>query len=325
MTPTLKIFAEKGNTAVTNRSRRTRMRSRHVSKVVALGLAAAAFTACGTPSARTTGATNSASSDLTSSNAPSATNNATDIAYLVPPDIRKAGVLRIAADETVAPFAFKGTDGNVNGIDVSICGDVAKHLGLKPEFVDTAFAGIIVALQANKFDATCSGMYIKPERAQVINFVPYLQTGISIMAASGNPHKISSMDGVCGLNVGVTLGSAEEALAKEQIKLCTDAGKPAPKIATFPGYAEAIVNLSGQRVDAVLGDDPTLAYDATKSPGSMIVKSGINSVEDGIGVNKNSIALAGAITAALYAMKWDGSYAADLKKWNITNDGLSTF
>jgi len=252
----------------------------------------------------------------------SAASKTSTLASMVPASIRKSGVLTIGSDLTVAPYDFM-SKGKVAGIDDTLCGAAAKILGLKVKFINLAFGGLITALEANKFDAICSGMYDTPVRAAVVDFVPYIQTGISIVAAKGNPGNITSVTDLCGHTVAVTLGSAEQTLATSQAALCS-AGKTLT-VSTFPAYADAIAAMEGGRAQALLGDDPTMAYDVKSVPSLEVVASGINTVVNGIAVNRNDPQLAGALTAALYKMERDGTYAAGLKKWGVYADAITTF
>jgi polar amino acid transport system substrate-binding protein len=245
------------------------------------------------------------------------------LASMVPASIRKSGVLTIGSDLTVAPYDFI-SNGKVAGIDDTLCGDAAKALGLKVKFINLSFAGLITALEANKFDAICSGMYDTPVRAAVVDFVPYIQTGISIVAAKGNPDNIKSMTDLCGDTVAVTLGSAEQTLATSQAALCSAAGKTLT-VSTFPEYGDAIAAMESGRAQALLGDDPTMAYDVKSVPSLEVVASGIDTVVDGIAVNRSDPQLEGALSAAFYTMERNGTYAAGLKKWGITADAITTF
>ncbi|HUZ40641.1 MAG TPA: ABC transporter substrate-binding protein [Acidimicrobiales bacterium] len=244
------------------------------------------------------------------------------LASMVPAAIRKSGVLTIGSDLTVAPYDFI-SKGKVAGIDDTLCGEAAKTLGLKVRFINLSFAGLITALEANKFDVICSGMYDTPVRAAVVDFVPYIQTGISIVTATGNPDNIKSLTDLCGHTVAVTLGSAEQTLATSQVALCP-AGKTLT-VSTFPEYADAIAAMEGGRAQALLGDDPTMAYDVKSVPSLEVVDSGINTVVNGIAVNRNDPQLAGALSAALYTMERNGTYAAGLKKWGVAADAITTF
>lgn len=245
-------------------------------------------------------------------------------ASLVPSTIRSSGQLSIGSDMTVAPYDYL-SGGKADGIDASMCGGVASVLGLKQHWDNGQFGGLIVALEAKKFDVICSGMYITPVRSKAINFVPYIRTGISIVTKTGNPDHIKGLSGLCGLTLAVTLGSEEQTVAGQQSKACTKAGKSAINVTTYQEYAEALLNLRDGHADALLGDDPTMAYDVKQNPGTEVAVSGIDTVLNGIGVPKSDPGLLNAVSAALKKMKADGAYEAALKKWGITADAVSNF
>src|SRR5690349_7055872 len=65
---------------------------------------------------------------------------------MLPDDVSKAGVLRIAATKTFPPFTFTDDAGKFTGIDVEILTEVAKRLGLKAEFTPTDYPTILPGL-----------------------------------------------------------------------------------------------------------------------------------------------------------------------------------
>ena len=55
---------------------------------------------------------------------------------------------------------------------------------LKPNYVDTRFTSLIPGLQAKRFELIASALFITPERQKVIDMVPYLKTGESLLTLS---------------------------------------------------------------------------------------------------------------------------------------------
>ncbi len=94
----------------------------------------------------------------------------------------EAGVLRVGTEPGYPPFEMKARDGSVIGYDMEIVeGFAAKH-DLELEVVESEFDGLIPALQTGKIDLVISGMTIKPERAEVVDFSqPYYQVGQVIL------------------------------------------------------------------------------------------------------------------------------------------------
>ena len=71
------------------------------------------------------------------------------------------------------PYEFF-KEGKVIGYEPDIIDLMVTKLGVKSEFIDTAWNGIIPALYARKFDCIISGMTITKERTEKILFsMPY--------------------------------------------------------------------------------------------------------------------------------------------------------
>ncbi len=110
---------------------------------------------------------------------------AANAATQAPPTIA-AGTLTIGSDLTYPPYAFM--DGETPaGLDPDFMKTLASHLQLKPLFVDTRFANLILGVNAKRIDVIASALYVTPERAKQIDFVPYFKTGGSLLALTGSP------------------------------------------------------------------------------------------------------------------------------------------
>src|SRR5690625_4326150 len=96
------------------------------------------------------------------------------------------GTLLIGSDMTYPPYIYMD-EGEPAGFEVEFMNSVAAHMGLEPQYVDTRFAQLIVGIRSNRFDVIASLLYITPERAEVIDFVPHTQTGSSILTAIDFP------------------------------------------------------------------------------------------------------------------------------------------
>src|SRR6266478_5662529 len=66
-------------------------------------------------------------------------------------DVKGSGKLRIGVEAAYVPFTFR-KDGKIVGYDVDFAEIFCKSLGVKPDFIDTAWAGVIPSLYAKKFD-----------------------------------------------------------------------------------------------------------------------------------------------------------------------------
>ena len=91
---------------------------------------------------------------------------------------------------TFVPWAMRNKKGDLIGFEIDVAKKLAKDMGVKIQFVPTAWSGIIPALIAGKFDAIIGGMSVTPQRNLTINFTaPYAHSGMGIAAnkkLSGN-------------------------------------------------------------------------------------------------------------------------------------------
>jgi polar amino acid transport system substrate-binding protein len=97
-------------------------------------------------------------------------------------EIKKRGSLRVGMS-TFVPWAMRDKQGNLIGFEIDVATKVAEDMGVKIEFVPTAWSGIIPALLARNFDVIIGGMSITPGRNLTVNFTtPYAHSGQQMVA-----------------------------------------------------------------------------------------------------------------------------------------------
>ena len=97
--------------------------------------------------------------------------------------IQKKGVLRVGL-ATFVPWAMRARDGSMVGYEVDVATQLAKDMDVKLELVPTAWAGIIPALLAGKFDTIIGGMAATPSRNLTVNFsMPYERNAAGFVAS----------------------------------------------------------------------------------------------------------------------------------------------
>lgn len=136
--------------------------------VIALSLSLVSMTSCGLNSSPSDAKPAAAES---SSPAP-AKDEA--LAAMVPEEIKKAGVIRMAINPAYPPFVSTGADGKtLEGFEPDLANSVAAMLGVKIEFVPTSFDAIIPALQAKSVDIAMSSIGDTKAREQIVDFATY--------------------------------------------------------------------------------------------------------------------------------------------------------
>src|SRR5882757_784669 len=120
--------------------------NRHGAVVLATGALAAMIALGGCGSSSSSGGRTSPSGEP----APAVATDPT-LAAQLPSEIKSAGVIRVAMDETYPPFE-SARDGSVVGLDPDLASAIGGVLGVRVEFVNTSFDGIIPSLAAKKVD-----------------------------------------------------------------------------------------------------------------------------------------------------------------------------
>jgi polar amino acid transport system substrate-binding protein len=246
-------------------------------------------------------------------------------AKVAPPAILQAGALKICApNDGTPPSVYHDATGALVGSEVDLGKALAAQMGLKPDFVQSAFAAVIPTLQAKQCDVIMAQLYIKPEREQVVDFVPYLYSGTGISVSKEHPAAITGMDdSLCGKKVMVAVGTTAESLSQEQSDKCTAAGKPAIDINRNNHADVSIQQVQNGQVDAYLDTAETLGYYATKT-GARIQMAGqpFGTIKIGAATLKGNTELHNAIQQALTEIQSNGTYAKIIDEWGQSDLGI---
>jgi polar amino acid transport system substrate-binding protein len=281
---------------------------------LAVGLTAAALAAAGcggsgSGAGSSGGSTNSARSKVAASVPASA---------LVQP-----GELQFCSDISTPPLESYGPGHKPQGSDIDIGTELAKRLNLTPVWKNTAFAGIIPALQARNCDAVLSQLFDKPERRKVVDFVDYMRSGQALLVPKGNPQNVQGLAELCGKKVASETGTTIADLLRAQSKKCTAAGKPAITIRLFLRDSDALQQLGLKQVDVYGTTTETVSFVTAKQPDSFaIAGKPFGEILAGIATRKGNAPLHDAIAKAFASMQADGTYKKILAKWNLGLDEL---
>lgn len=237
-------------------------------------------------------------------------------AKITPPaNIESAGKIVYCTDATYPPEEFF-QGGKIVGSDIDIGKGVAKLMGVKAEFKNTGFDGIIAALLTKRCDAVISGMNNTPERRKQVDFVDYLKVGQSIMVKKGNPKNVTSLNSLSGLRVSVQTGTTNRAFLAATSKKLTKQGKKAITIVSFPKDSDAFAALKAGRVDAYYVDAPPAAYYAKSDTSVEVAGSPIRPFPIGIAIRKGD-PLRAATQKAIAALYANGTMKAIVARWGM--------
>lgn len=192
-------------------------------------------------------------------------------------EIVKRGVLRVGMD-TFQPWAMKDKNGKFIGFEIDVARRLADDMGVKVEFVPTAWSGIIPALLTGKFDVIIGGMGILPKRALKVNFTrPYDFSGMSIVAHKEMAAGFSSLEDFNkkDVQVAVKLGTSAVIAAKKHL--------PNATLRMFENETQTYQELRNGKVHAVVGSAPRPAFEALQYEDSLFLPVKGNFTKEPIG------------------------------------------
>lgn len=164
---------------------------------------------------------------------------------------QEEGTIRIGyANE--APYAHRDPDTHrLTGEAPEIARVILGRMGINEvEGILTEFGSLIPALNARRVDIVAAGMYILPERCEMVTFSePTYSIGEAIMVAEGNPLGLHSFEDIRDhetARLGVVSGAIQVGYAQE-------IGIPNDRLIRFPDAPSAVEGVRAGRVDAYGG------------------------------------------------------------------------
>lgn len=235
----------------------------------------------------------------------------------------EGGKIQFCSDISTPPLESYGPGHQPQGSDIDIGNEIAKRLKLQPVWKNTAFSGIIPALQAHNCDAILSQLFDKPERRKVVDFVDYMRSGEALLVPNGNPAGITGLSSLCGKTVAAENGTTIADLLRAQGKKCQSAGKPPVTVRLFLRDSDALQQLALKQVDAYGTTTETVSFVTSKQKGKyQLAGKPFAEILCGIATGKDDTQLHDAIAKAFSAMQSDGTYAKILAKWHLKLDEL---
>ncbi|MGG3801702.1 transporter substrate-binding domain-containing protein [Metabacillus fastidiosus] len=221
--------------------------------------------------------------------------------------VKADGVIKIGTEGTYAPFSYHDASGKLTGFDIEIAEEVAKRLGVKPEFIETPWDGIFAGLDSKRFDIIANQVGIRPDRQEKYDFSePYTVSKPYLIVHADND-TIKAFEDLKGKKSAQSLTSNYKDIAESH----------GAKIEGVEGFNQAIDLLVSKRVDALVNDGLSF-LDFKKQKPDAPVKVAAELDEPavmGIMFRKGNEELVEAVNKALADMKDDGTYLKISQKY----------
>ncbi|MCS3432456.1 cystine transport system substrate-binding protein [Klebsiella sp. BIGb0407] len=214
--------------------------------------------------------------------------------------IKTAGVFKVGTEGTFPPFTYHNTAGDLVGFDVEIAQEIAKRLGVKAEFVEGKWDGLVAGLDANRYDAVINQVSITPERQAKYDFSePYI-TLKAVLIVNEKNSDIHNFTDLKGKKSAHTLTSNYAQVAREN----------GAEVVGTDGFDQSIALVSQGRADATINSNLSfLDFKKHKpdAPVKIVAERG-DAEQEAVLIRKGNPELRQAINSAIAEIKTDGTY-----------------
>ncbi len=177
-------------------------------------------------------------------------------------DVLSEGKVRCAVVLDFPPMGFRDADNNPTGLDVDVCKDLAKALGVEAEIVGVTWAERIPSLVSGKTDVVIASSSDTLERAKTVGLsIPYMVTYFQALLPADST--VTKWEELKDAKVGAAVGTTYESnFADYKAQEWPDSKG---EFVTFQSENESFMAAGQGRVAATIGSDTSIAN---------IVKSG---------------------------------------------------
>ena len=221
--------------------------------------------------------------------------------------VQSAGVLKIGTEGTYAPFTFHDASGKLVGFDVEIGEAIAEKLGVKAEFLEGKWDGLIAGLDANRYDAVINQVGITEERKKKYDFSePYIASK-AVLVVRADDDSIKGFADLKGKK-------AAQSLTSNFGKLAQASGA---ELVGTDGFDQSIQLVLTGRADATINDSLSFLDFKKHKPDANVKIAAEQADADysGVIIRKGEPELLEAINKALAEIKADGTYQAISDKY----------
>ena len=176
--------------------------------------------------------------------------------------ILKAGKIRVGTFLQYKPYTFKNPAGEADGWDTDVAKALAEDMGVKPEFVDNSWDGIIPALQADKFDVIIAAMSNTKKRSLVVNFThPYYMASSAFIYRTADAGRFGTLDKFNNASIKASI------LIQDASHITAQRFFPKAQVVDFNSAEEAILAVQTRKVDCSIAEFSFLSQYAKEHQG----------------------------------------------------------
>ena len=234
------------------------------------------------------------------------------------PDLMGA-TITVAVENAYIPFNYIDQEtGKAIGWDYDTLGELCARLNCVPEYIETSWDGMILAVSNGEYDMAADGITITAERAEIVDFSDGYISLEQVLLGRIDEMRFDGSEALAAdasLIVGVQPGTTNYYVALELV------GEE--RIVTYETFPVAVQALIAGDVDAVVMDDVAgQGYVGVNVEQLQIVGGPLKAKEELGFIFTLGSELRDAINAGLDSMRADGTLEAINNKWFLGAEAL---
>ena len=223
----------------------------------------------------------------------------------------------IVTENAYPPLQFLDKDGKAVGWEYDAMVEIAKRLNITVKYENTSWDAMIPAVSEGQFDMGMTGITIKDDRKEKVDFSdPYMRSEM-VMLVKGDETRFADAKGFAALPELLIAAQPGTTPFYTSVYEILDGNEANPRIKLFETFGATVEALKSGDVDLVLTDGTAGAgYVAASNGGLKIVGEKLGVEDFGFIFPKGSDLVA-PMNAAIAAMKADGTIDALNKTWFV--------
>lgn len=230
------------------------------------------------------------------------------------PDLAGRAIV-VVTENAYPPLQFIDASGTAVGWEYDAMAEIAKRLNATVTYENVSWDAMIPAVSEGQFDIGMTGITIKDERKEVVDFSDSYMTSQMVMLVRGDEDRFTdaaSFGADPELLIAAQAGTTPFYVAVYNV---LDGDEANPRIKLFETFGATVQALKAGDVDLVLTDGTAGAgYVAASDGGLKIVGEPLGTEDFGFIFPKGSDLVA-PMNAAIAAMRADGTLDALNTKW----------
>lgn len=222
----------------------------------------------------------------------------------------------VVTENAYPPLQFiDAKTGKQIGWEYDAMNEIAKRLNFKVEYQNTSWDAMIQAVSDNQYNIGMTGITIKDDRKQKVDFSdPYMRSE-QFMLVRGDEKRFTDAKTFAAFTDGLIGAQAGTTPFYTAVYSVLDGNEQNPRIKLFETFGATVQALKAGDVDVVLTDGTAGKGYVDASNGGLKLIGGPLGTEDFGFIFPKGSDLVKPVNAAIAALKADGTLDALNKKW----------